>query len=399
MFAKSMGESEMNGQDMVPPVPAPTGASDTEVVPERSALGRLFGIFVDPRGVFASMRARPRFLLAFLIVLVFQTAFAILIFQTGIVRDTSVAQLEAKGKDPQQIEAMERFFAGERVAHPVEGLLVPSKCSLVRVGCPRPCRCAAGPGVELAFVLLGRPRCEIGMARIEVRDALEHVEARRKRVERDAERAQPVIVGPCRVDRVARHLVSGGGILGALDERTLAERVVPPIERRELRRHRPLARLSRRQRIVAEPISVLLQTRHIAREAPRGRRSTAYDQAENGGEDMLKPATASGAARLQDFELVGAPGVVRFEPRPRLGLDAGNLDGRELSRFPTGTLFGFLAMAPRARLGIRSRLRRVRLAAAPLRFLLLARAVLVRSPALGLLVAHALVLDACELRE
>jgi len=110
MFAKSMGESEMNGQDMVPPVPAPTGASDTEVVPERSALGRLFGIFVDPRGVFASMRARPRFLLAFLVVLVFQTAFAILIFQTGIVRDTSVAQLEAKGKDPQQIEAMERFF-------------------------------------------------------------------------------------------------------------------------------------------------------------------------------------------------------------------------------------------------------------------------------------------------
>ena len=110
MFAKSMGESEMNGQDMTPPAPTSPGVSDAEAVPERSALGRLFGIFVDPRGVFASMRARPRFLLAFLVVLAFQTVFAVLIFQTGIMADTSVAQLEAKGKSPQEIEAMERFF-------------------------------------------------------------------------------------------------------------------------------------------------------------------------------------------------------------------------------------------------------------------------------------------------
>lgn len=100
----------MNGQDMIPPAPASPGISDAEAVPERSALGRLFGIFVDPRGVFASMRARPRFLLAFLVVLAFQTVFAVLIFQTGIMADTSVAQLEAKGKSPQEIEAMERFF-------------------------------------------------------------------------------------------------------------------------------------------------------------------------------------------------------------------------------------------------------------------------------------------------
>ena len=77
------------------------GTHDAEGVPERSPLGRLLGIFINPAGVFASMRARPRFFLAFLVVL---------IFQTGIVRDESIAQLEAKGKDPQQIEAMTKFF-------------------------------------------------------------------------------------------------------------------------------------------------------------------------------------------------------------------------------------------------------------------------------------------------
>lgn len=98
----------MNDKDQGPS-PA-VGTHDAEGVPERSPLGRLFGIFVDPAGVFASMRSRPRFLLAFLVVLVFQTAFTILIFQTGIVRDESIAQLESKGKSPQEIEAMTKFF-------------------------------------------------------------------------------------------------------------------------------------------------------------------------------------------------------------------------------------------------------------------------------------------------
>ena len=100
----------MNDQDIAAPPPVLPEAPDADAVPERSPLGRLFGIFVDPRGVFASMRARPRFLLAFVTVLVVQTVFAILIFRSGIVRDEAIAQLEAKGKDPQQIEAMERFF-------------------------------------------------------------------------------------------------------------------------------------------------------------------------------------------------------------------------------------------------------------------------------------------------
>jgi hypothetical protein len=100
----------MDGSQLTPPAPAPAVAPEVDQPPERSALGRLFGIFVDPRGVFASMRARPRFLLPLLVFLAFQTVFAILIFQSGIARDEAVAQLEAKGKSPQQIEAIERFF-------------------------------------------------------------------------------------------------------------------------------------------------------------------------------------------------------------------------------------------------------------------------------------------------
>lgn len=98
----------MDDQGIAPPPVAPM--PEAEDAKERSAVGRLFGIFVDPKGVFASMRARPRFLLAFLVVLAFQTIFAVLVFQSGIVRDQSIEQLTAQGKDPQQIEAMERFF-------------------------------------------------------------------------------------------------------------------------------------------------------------------------------------------------------------------------------------------------------------------------------------------------
>src|ERR1700741_5340117 len=102
-----MEGNEMDERETTPPPVAPP---DSEEVPERSAVGRLFGIFVDPRGVFASMRSRPRFLLAFLVVLIFQTIFAVLVFQSGIVESQALDQLRSQGKDPQQIDAMERFF-------------------------------------------------------------------------------------------------------------------------------------------------------------------------------------------------------------------------------------------------------------------------------------------------
>jgi hypothetical protein len=103
-----MEGNEMDDQEATRPPVATT--PEFEEAPERSAVGRLFGIFVDPRGVFASMRVRPRFFLAFLVVLIFQTIFAVLVFQSGIVESQALDQLRSQGKDQQQIEAMERFF-------------------------------------------------------------------------------------------------------------------------------------------------------------------------------------------------------------------------------------------------------------------------------------------------
>lgn len=75
-------------------------------------LGRLLGVFVRPRPTFESMRERPRFLLPFLILLVVQTAIAFTLFQSGIVAEQTVAKMEAQGKDPKAIEAVQSFFEG-----------------------------------------------------------------------------------------------------------------------------------------------------------------------------------------------------------------------------------------------------------------------------------------------
>jgi hypothetical protein len=94
----------------VGPSTARPADSATESPRDLGPLGRLVGVFIHPRATFASMVSRPRFLLAFLIVLAAQTAFGFLMVQSGIVRDESIAKLEAQGKDPRQIEAMEAFF-------------------------------------------------------------------------------------------------------------------------------------------------------------------------------------------------------------------------------------------------------------------------------------------------
>ena len=107
----------MDDHGVAPPAPVLPAGPEADAVPERSATGRLLGVFADPRGVFASMRARPRFLLAFLVALLFQSFFGFLLFQSHIAQDESIAQLETMGKDPRQIEAMERFF--ESPAAPV----------------------------------------------------------------------------------------------------------------------------------------------------------------------------------------------------------------------------------------------------------------------------------------
>jgi hypothetical protein len=77
------------------------GATDLAVLPpppDPGPIGRLVGVFIRPRATFESMRERPRFLIAFIILLVVQTTIAFVLFHSGIVAEQTVAKMEAQGK-------------------------------------------------------------------------------------------------------------------------------------------------------------------------------------------------------------------------------------------------------------------------------------------------------------
>ena len=76
------------------------------------ALARLAGVFIHPRRTFESMRDRPRFRSALIVVLIVQTALALVMYQSGVIAEQTVAKMEEEGRDPQQIEAVEGFFSG-----------------------------------------------------------------------------------------------------------------------------------------------------------------------------------------------------------------------------------------------------------------------------------------------
>jgi hypothetical protein len=70
----------------------------------------LAGIFVKPKATFESMGGRPRFLVAIIVAVLALTAMSIPIFQSGVVRDDTIAKLEAKGTPEAQVEATANFF-------------------------------------------------------------------------------------------------------------------------------------------------------------------------------------------------------------------------------------------------------------------------------------------------
>src|SRR5262249_34936747 len=116
-------------------------------------------------------------------------------------------------------------------------------------------------------------------------------------VEGALESADSIVVGAGRVDGVARDLCGSRGVLGIPGERMGAKGGVAPVERCELRRQHPLVRLPNRELIVAEPPRLLLQARDLARGGAGRHGSSAYDEAEHGGERMLEPAVSSAASR------------------------------------------------------------------------------------------------------
>jgi hypothetical protein len=90
-------------------------ATDLAVLPpppDPGPIGRLVGVFVRPRATFESMRERPRFLLALILVLVVQTAIAFVLFHSGIVEQATLEKMQAQGRDQQTIDAVQHFFEG-----------------------------------------------------------------------------------------------------------------------------------------------------------------------------------------------------------------------------------------------------------------------------------------------
>ena len=67
-------------------------------------------IFVKPKATFEAMADRPRFLLAIILVVAAITGLTVPIFQAGIVRDDTIAKMEAKGAPDTQVEATAKFF-------------------------------------------------------------------------------------------------------------------------------------------------------------------------------------------------------------------------------------------------------------------------------------------------
>ena len=78
--------------------------------PKVNEFGTLLSIFFKPRETFAAMTEKPRFLIALIVVTLVMCAMTIPVFQSGIVRDETIAKMEAKGTPQPQIDATEQFF-------------------------------------------------------------------------------------------------------------------------------------------------------------------------------------------------------------------------------------------------------------------------------------------------
>ena len=91
--------------------------SEGAPVPARpSSWASLARIFTSPRAVFADYAAKPSFLLPLIVVLVVHTGLGAIMSTSGVIREATVAQLEAKNTPPEQIEATERMMGSPVMA-------------------------------------------------------------------------------------------------------------------------------------------------------------------------------------------------------------------------------------------------------------------------------------------
>ncbi|HEY7728946.1 MAG TPA: YIP1 family protein, partial [Candidatus Eisenbacteria bacterium] len=85
-----------------------TNEPPAEPPPAGSSASPLWRIFTSPRSLFESLRARPRFWLPLIVVIVAQIVMAGLIVRSDAVRERAITKMEERGMPPERLEAMER---------------------------------------------------------------------------------------------------------------------------------------------------------------------------------------------------------------------------------------------------------------------------------------------------
>jgi hypothetical protein len=88
--------------------PAASGADPGPEAP--SAVGSLIGVFTEPRPTFAAMTAKPRLLAPLVVLVLFQLVFGIVLVQSGIMKNDTLAKLEAQSAPQEKIDAVTQMM-------------------------------------------------------------------------------------------------------------------------------------------------------------------------------------------------------------------------------------------------------------------------------------------------
>src|SRR2546429_401912 len=110
MFTSKPVEETMNADTVQVEGSAPAGMAPE--APPMSAQATLIGLSTKPRQTYQALQSKPRVLAPLLVVLIFQVVFGLVLAQSGILKNDTLARLEAKNAPPEQIEAVTRVMDG-----------------------------------------------------------------------------------------------------------------------------------------------------------------------------------------------------------------------------------------------------------------------------------------------
>ena len=85
-------------------------ASAVQEIPETNEIASIATIVANPQRTFAGMAERPRFWAALIVIVVVMAVLSLLVFQSGVVAEQTIAKLEAEGAPQAQIDATAMMF-------------------------------------------------------------------------------------------------------------------------------------------------------------------------------------------------------------------------------------------------------------------------------------------------